>query len=102
MLALFMQVSAFGTGGLVTQSCPTVQPHGLQPARLLCPWDSLGKNTGVGCHFLLQGIFPTQRSNPRLPCLLDWQADSLPLSRLGSHHHHLLKGPISKHSYTGD
>ena len=37
-----------------------------------------GKNTGVGCHFLLQGIFPTQGSNPRLPCLLHWQADSLP------------------------
>ena len=41
--------------------------HGLQPARLLCPWDSPGKNTGVGCHALLQGIFPTQRSNPGLP-----------------------------------
>ena len=39
-------------------------PHGLQPARLLCPWDSLGKNTGAGCHFLLQGIFLTQGSNP--------------------------------------
>ena len=38
-------------------------PHGLQPARLLCLWDSPGKNTGVGCHFLLQGIFPTQGSN---------------------------------------
>ena len=35
-------------------------------ARLLCPWDSLGKNTGVGCHFLLQGILPTQGSNPGL------------------------------------
>ena len=34
--------------------------------RLLCPWDSLGKNTGVGCHFFLQGIFPTQGSNPGL------------------------------------
>ena len=40
-----------------------------------------GKNTKVGCHFLLQGIFPTQRSNSRL---LHWQADSLPLSHLGS------------------
>ena len=39
-------------------------PHGLQPARLLCSWDSPGKNTGVGCHFLLQEIFPTQGSNP--------------------------------------
>ena len=38
-------------------------PHGLQPTRLLCPWDSPGKNTGVGCHALLQGIFPTQWSN---------------------------------------
>ena len=32
--------------------------------RLLCPWDSLGKNTGVGCHFLLQGVFPPQEWNP--------------------------------------
>ena len=41
-------------------------PHGLQPARLLCPWNSPSKNTGVGCHFLLQGIFPTQGLNPGL------------------------------------
>ena len=41
-------------------------PHGLQPARPLHPWDSPGKNTGVGCHFLLQGIFPTQGSNTGL------------------------------------
>ena len=34
-----------------------------QPTRLLCPWDSPGKNTGVGCHALLQGIFPIQGSN---------------------------------------
>ena len=39
------------------QSCPTlVQFYGLQLSRLLCPWDSLGKNTGVACHALLQGI----------------------------------------------
>ena len=41
-------------------------PPGLQPARLLCPWDSPGKNPGVGCRFLLQGIFLTQESNPGL------------------------------------
>ena len=40
-----------------------LQPHRLQPTRLLCPWDFLGKNTGVGCHFLLQWIFATQGSN---------------------------------------
>ena len=39
------------------------QPHGLQPTRLLCPGHSPGKNIGVGCHFLLQGIFPTQGLN---------------------------------------
>ena len=36
------------------------RPHGLQPTRLLRPWDFPGKSTGVGCHFLLQGIFLTQ------------------------------------------
>ena len=36
------------------QPCPTVRPHRRQPTRLPCPWDSPGKNTGVGCHFLLQ------------------------------------------------
>ena len=41
----------------VAQLCPT----------LLCPWDSPGKSTGMGCSFLLQEIFPTQGSNPGLP-----------------------------------
>ena len=53
-----------------------LRPYGLQPTRLLYPWDSPGKNTGVGCHALLQGIFPTQGSNPGL---LHWQVGSLPL-----------------------
>ena len=44
--------------------------HELEPTMLLCPWDFPGKNTGVGCHPLLQGIFPTQESNPSLLCLL--------------------------------
>ena len=44
--------------------------YGLSPARFLCPWDSPGKNTEVGCHFLLQGIFLTQGSNPSLLHLL--------------------------------
>ena len=37
------------------QSCLTLWPHGLRPVRLLCPWDSPGKNSGGGCHFLLRG-----------------------------------------------
>ena len=47
-------------------------------ARLPCPWNFPGKGTGVDCHFLLQGIFPTQGLNPGLLCLLQRQADSLP------------------------
>ena len=53
-------------GGLVAKSCLTLRPHGLKPTKFLRPWDSPGKNTGVGCHFLLQGIFLTQESNPGL------------------------------------
>ena len=49
-------------------------------ARLLCPWDSAGKNTGVGRHALLQGIFPSQGFNAHL---LYWQAGFLPLAPLG-------------------
>ena len=45
----------------------SLQPHGLQPSRLLCPWNSPGKNTGVGSHSLLQRIFPTQGWKLGLP-----------------------------------
>ena len=50
---------------------------------LLCLWDSLGKNTGVGCHSLLQSIFPTQGLNPGLLYLLHGQVGSLPLASPG-------------------
>ena len=58
----------------------SLRPHRLQPTRLPRPWDSPGKNTGVGCQALLQEIFPTQGSNPHLLCLLHWQLGSLPLT----------------------
>ena len=48
----------------------SMPPYGLSPTRLLCPWDSPGKNSGVACHALLQGIFLTQELNP---CPLDWK-----------------------------
>ena len=54
-------------------------PHGNK--RILCLLDFLDKNTGVGCHFLLQGLFPAQGWSP---CLLHWQVDSSPLSHVGS------------------
>ena len=60
-----------------------VGPYRLQSARLLGPWDFPGKNTGVGCHFLLYGISPTQGSNPHLLGLLHWQVGSLPLAPPG-------------------
>ena len=64
-----------------TRVSDSLWSHGLYPARLLCPWDFPGKDTAVGCHSLLQGIFPIQESHPVSPA---WQADSLPLSHLGS------------------
>ena len=62
---------------LVAQLCPTL----CDLTRLLCLWNSPGKNSGVGCHFLLQGIFLTQGLNPGL---LHRHVDSLPLSHPGS------------------
>ena len=53
------------------------------PTRLLYPWNFLGKNIGVSCHFLLQGILLTQGLNLCLLRFLHWQADSLPLHYLG-------------------
>ena len=49
----------------------SLQTLGLQPTRLLYPWDFPGKNTGMGCHFLLQGVFLTQESakSPVSPAL---------------------------------
>ena len=69
------------TSSLHTLLLSHVQVHRLYLTRLLCPWNSPRKNTGVGCCFLLQGIFPTQGSNL---CLLHWQVDSLLLSHLRS------------------
>ena len=58
---------------LAAQSCLTLLwPHGLQPARLLCPWDFPGKNTGVGYHFFIQGIFPFPGTEPASPALAGW------------------------------
>ena len=61
----------------------SLQPFGLQPTRLLCPWDSPSKDTGVGCQAHPQRIFPNQESNPGFLCLLHWQMGSLPLAPLG-------------------
>ena len=62
------------------QSCPTLRPHRRKPTRLLCPWDSPGKNTGVGCHFLLQCMKVKSESEvaQSFPTLSDPMDCSLP------------------------
>ena len=66
---------------LATQLCPTLRSHELQPTRFLCPWNFLGKNTRMGCHFFLQGIFLSQEIEPGFAAL---QADSLTSEPRGS------------------
>ena len=61
----------------------SLKPHGLYPASLLCPSNFSGKNTRVGCCFLLQGIFPTQKLNLCFLHLLHWMENSLPLMQPG-------------------
>ena len=61
----------------------SLQPHGQYYTRLLRPWDFPGKNTGVGCHALLQEIFLIQESNPPLLCLLHWQVGYFPVAPPG-------------------
>ena len=66
LLDLFLLPTLYG---ICTQSCLTLQPHGLQPTRLLCPWNFPDKNAGVGCHFSLQGIFlPSMFKSISIPC----------------------------------
>ena len=68
----------------------SLQPHGLySPPSSPVYGVAQARNAGMGCHFLLQGIFPIQGSNPSLVGLLHWQADSLPLRHLGSPIPHL-------------
>ena len=67
---------------LFAKLCWTLWPHKLLPTRLLCPWDFPGKNTGVGCHFLLfaRGLLDPGTK----PLSLTLQVNSLPLNHQGS------------------
>ena len=76
---LFAVSCAAAAAAKLLQSCPALY----DPMNCSSPGSSVhgissGKNTGVGCHVLLQGIFPTQGLNPHLLCLLHWQVGSLP------------------------
>ena len=74
-------VHALWVSYVISVMSDSLHPHGLYPTRLLCLWDSPGKNTGVGCHALIQGIFPTQPLNPGL---LYWRWILYCLSHQGS------------------
>ena len=73
LVLTFLILCLFGQCSVMSDS---LQCH--EPIRFLCTWTFPGKNIGMGCHFLLQGIFPTQGQNSHLLCLLCHQADSLP------------------------
>ena len=85
-LSLSFRSFSLYSGCMRAQSC-LFETTWIAACRLLGPWNFPGKNTGVSCRFLLQGIL-TQGSNPRLLCLLHWQADSLPPN-------HLIINPLS-------
>ena len=86
-------------------SCSVVSnflpPHGLEPTRLLSPWNFPGKNTGVGCHFFLQGIFPTQGSKLHLLHLLHCSG-FFTMCHLGSSGHHSYKSHQSRQKRAED
>ena len=86
LLALPRWVLLLRVCSLASVASDSARLQGLQPARLLCPWDSPGKNTGAGCHALLQGIFPTRGSHLCLLRLLCRQAGPLePIPPEGPH-----------------
>ena len=82
--SLYYQTTAAATAAKSLQSCPTVRPHRQQPTRLPRPWDSPGKNTGVGCHFLLQCMKVKSESEvvQSCPTLSDPMDCSLPGSSI--------------------
>ena len=77
--------------------CTHVHTHRLQPVRLLCPWDSPGKNTGMGCHAFFQRIFLTQGLKLSL---LHWQVGSLLLALAGLNDY-FIGIPIKSHYQPG-
>ena len=70
----------------------SVRPHGLQPTRLLRPWDSPGKNTGVGCHFLLQCVEVESESKVTQSCLT--LSDPMDCSLPGSSIHGVFRATV--------
>ena len=70
----------------------SVRPHKRQPTRLLCPWDSPGKNTGVGCHFLLQCMKVESEREVAQSCLT--LSDPMDCSPPGSSAHGIFQARV--------
>ena len=80
------------------QSCPTVRPHRWQPTRLPRPWDSARKNTGVGCHFLLQWV--KVKSESEVAQLCPTLLDPMDCSPPGSSVHGILQARALEWAYS--
>ena len=81
---------------LPLQSCLTLRPHRRQPTRLHHPWDSPGKNTGVGCHFLLQRMKVKRESEVAQLCLT--LRDPMDCSPPGSSAHGIFQARVLEYS----
>ena len=77
---------------VTTVMSDSVQPHRRQPTRLPCPWDSPGKSTGVGCHFLLQGM--KVKSESELAQSYPTLSDRIDCSQSGSSIHRIFQASI--------
>ena len=84
--------AAAAAAAKLLQSCPTLWPHRQQPTRLRCPWDSPGKNTGVGCHFLLQCMKVKRESEVAQSCLT--LSDPMDCSLPGSSIHGIFQARV--------
>ena len=91
-MALFCFDFLFIAAAKLLQSCPTLRPHRQQPTRLPCPWDSPGKNTGVGCHFFLQCMKVKSESEVAQLCLT--LSDPMDCSLPGSSIHGILQARV--------
>ena len=85
-------VNAAAAAAKLLQSWPTLRPHGWQPTRLPRPWDSPGKNTGVGCHFLLQCM--KVKSESEVAQLYPTPSDPMDCSPPGSSIHGIFQARV--------
>ena len=90
MSLLLNMLSAAAAAAKSLQSCPTVQPHRQQPIRLPRPWDSPGKNTGVGCHFQCMKV----KSESEVAQLCSTLSDSMDCSPPGSSIHGIFQATV--------